>query len=105
MTGDSMDAHRSAPQIQEALHTEHRHPDVMTLVVRFLTGLTLVAPIGPVALTLFGLGAERGRRAPLDGAGRVVLAPTLNLPVALRRPRLLHRLTAPGGRSLQAGTG
>lgn len=55
----------------------------MTLVVGFLTGLALVAPIGPVALTLFGLGAERGRRAALAGAGGVVLADALTMPVAL----------------------
>lgn len=55
----------------------------MVLVFGFLTGLALVAPIGPVALTLFGLGAERGRRAALAGAGGVVLADTLTMPVAL----------------------
>lgn len=55
----------------------------MVLVIGFLTGLALVAPVGPVALTLFGLGAERGRRAALAGAGGVVLADTLTMPVAL----------------------
>ena len=55
----------------------------MVLFVGFLTGLALVAPIGPVALTLFGLGAERGRRVALAGAGGVVLADALTMPVAL----------------------
>jgi threonine/homoserine/homoserine lactone efflux protein len=55
----------------------------MVLLVGFLTGLALVAPVGPVALTLFGLGAERGRRAALAGAGGVVLADSLTMPVAL----------------------
>ncbi len=55
----------------------------MILLVGFLTGLALVAPIGPVALTLFGLGAERGRRAALAGAGGVVVADLVTMPVAL----------------------
>jgi threonine/homoserine/homoserine lactone efflux protein len=55
----------------------------MILLVGFVTGLALVAPIGPVALTLFGLGAERGRRVALAGAGGVVLADALTMPVAL----------------------
>lgn len=55
----------------------------MVLLFGFLTGLALVAPIGPVSLTLFGLGAEQGRRAALAGAGGVVLADVLTVPVAL----------------------
>lgn len=55
----------------------------MAFLIGFLTGLALVAPIGPVSLTLFGLGAEQGRRAALAGAGGVVLADSLTLPVAL----------------------
>lgn len=55
----------------------------MILLVGFLTGLALVAPIGPVSLTLFGLGAEQGRRAALAGAGGVVLADSLTMPIAL----------------------
>lgn len=55
----------------------------MVLVIGFLTGLALVAPIGPVALALFGLGAEQGRRAALAGAGGVVLADSLTMPIAL----------------------
>jgi threonine/homoserine/homoserine lactone efflux protein len=100
-----MDAHRSAPQIQEALHTEHRHPDVMTLVVGFLTGLALVAPIGPVALTLFGLGAERGRRAALAGAGGVVLADALTMPVALGSAGFLASLDGTVVRSFEVVMG
>jgi threonine/homoserine/homoserine lactone efflux protein len=55
----------------------------MVLLLGFLTGLALVAPVGPVALTLFGLGAEQGRRAALAGAGGVVLADSITMPVAL----------------------
>lgn len=55
----------------------------MLVLVGFLTGLALVAPVGPVALTLFGLGAEQGRRAALAGAGGVVLADLVTMPVAL----------------------
>ncbi len=55
----------------------------MIFLVGFLTGLALVAPIGPVSLALFGLGAEQGRRAALAGAGGVVLADSLTMPVAL----------------------
>src|SRR3546814_9012263 len=105
MTGDSMDAHRSAPQIQEALHAEHRHPDVMTLVVGFLTGLALVAPIGPVALTRFGLGAGRGRRAALAGAGGVVLADALTMPVALGSAGFLASLDGTVVRSFEVVMG
>lgn len=56
---------------------------VMILILGFVTGIALVAPVGPVALTLFGLGAEQGRRAALAGAGGVVLADLAVLPVAL----------------------
>lgn len=55
----------------------------MIVLLGFLTGLALVAPVGPVALTLFGLGTEQGRRAALAGAGGVVLADLLTLPIAL----------------------
>lgn len=56
---------------------------VMVLALGFVTGLALVAPVGPVALTLFGLGAEQGRRAALAGAGGVVLADSVSVPIAL----------------------
>ena len=55
----------------------------MLLFFGFLTGLALVAPVGPVALTLFGLGAERGRRVAVAGAGGVVLADAVTVPVVL----------------------
>jgi threonine/homoserine/homoserine lactone efflux protein len=64
----------------------------MILLVGFLTGLALVAPIGPVALTLFGLGAEQGRRVALAGAGGVVLADALTMPVALGSAGFLSSL-------------
>ena len=64
----------------------------MILFVGFVTGLALVAPIGPVALTLFGLGAERGRRVALAGAGGVVLADALTMPVALGSAGFLSSL-------------
>lgn len=66
----------------------------MILLVGFLTGLALVAPIGPVALTLFGLGAERGRRVALAGAGGVVLADAVTMPVALGSAGFLSSLDA-----------
>lgn len=67
---------------------------VMILFFGFLTGLALVAPVGPVALTLFGLGAEQGRRAALAGAGGVVLADVVTMPVALGGAGLLGGLDA-----------
>jgi threonine/homoserine/homoserine lactone efflux protein len=77
----------------------------MTLVVGFLTGLALVAPIGPVALTLFGLGAERGRRAALAGAGGVVLADALAVPVALGSAGFLASLDGTVVRSFEVVMG
>lgn len=65
---------------------------VMILLIGFVTGLALVAPVGPVALTLFGLGTEQGRRAALAGAGGVVLADLLTMPVALGSAGLLAGL-------------
>lgn len=67
---------------------------VMILLVGFVTGLALVAPIGPVALTLFGLGAERGRRVALAGASGVVLADALTMPLALGSAGFLSSLDA-----------
>lgn len=78
---------------------------VMILLVGFLTGLALVAPIGPVALTLFGLGAERGRRAALAGAGGVVLADALTMPVALGSAGFLSSLDASVVRSFEVVMG
>lgn len=66
----------------------------MLLVLGFLTGLALVAPIGPVALTLFGIGAEQGRRAALAGAAGVVLADAVTMPIALGGAGLLDGLDA-----------
>ena len=66
----------------------------MVMLLGFLTGIALVAPIGPVALTLFGLGAEQGRRAALAGAGGVVLADSLTMPVALGGAGFLGGLDA-----------
>lgn len=67
---------------------------VMVLLLGFLTGLALVAPIGPVSLTLVGLGAEQGRRAALVGAGGVVAADGLTVPIALGGAGLLAGLDA-----------
>lgn len=66
----------------------------MLILLGFLTGIALVAPIGPVALTLVGIGAEQGRRAALAGAGGVVLADTLTIPVALGGAGFLGGLDA-----------
>ena len=82
-----------------AAHTVILAP--MVLVVGFLAGLALVAPIGPVALTLFGLGAEQGRRAALAGAGGVVLADALTMPVALGSAGYLSSLDGTVVRSFE----
>ena len=66
----------------------------MVLLLGFVTGLALVAPIGPVALTLFGLGAEQGRRAALAGARGVVLGDSISMPVALGGAGFLGGLEA-----------
>lgn len=66
----------------------------MVLLLGFLTGLALVAPIGPVSLTLVGLGAEQGRRAALAGAGGVVMADGVTVPIALGGAGLLAGLDA-----------
>lgn len=66
----------------------------MLILFGFLAGLVLVAPVGPVALTLVGIGAEQGRRAALAGAGGVVLADSLTMPVALGGAGLLGGLDA-----------
>ena len=66
----------------------------MIVLFGFITGLALVAPVGPVALTLVGLGAEQGRRAALAGAGGVVLADSLTMPVALGGAGFLGGLDA-----------
>lgn len=77
----------------------------MVLVVGFLTGLALVAPIGPVALALFGLGAEQGRRAALAGAGGVVLADSLTMPIALGSAGFLATLDSGVIRSFEVVMG
>lgn len=46
----------------------------MLLLKGFATGLAMVAPLGPIALALVGLGVERGRRHALEGALGVTLA-------------------------------
>lgn len=66
----------------------------MVLLLGFATGLALVAPIGPVALTLFGLGAEQGRRAALAGARGVVLGDSISMPIALGGAGFLGGLEA-----------
>lgn len=66
----------------------------MVLLLGFVTGLALVAPIGPVALTLFGLGAEQGRRAALAGARGVVLGDSISMPIALGGAGFLGGLDA-----------
>lgn len=55
----------------------------MAFLLGLLIGLPFVAPVGPVALTLFGVSAEQGRRRALTGAGGVVAADALLVPVAL----------------------
>jgi len=74
---------------------------VVILLVGFATGLALVAPVGPVALTLFGLGTEQGRRAALAGAGGVVLGDLVSLPLALLGAGLVAGLDAGVVRGLE----
>lgn len=81
------------------------HPLDMIILVGFVTGLALVAPVGPVALTLFGLGAERGRRAALAGAGGVVLADLVSMPVALASASALQRVDPAALRVLETVMG
>jgi threonine/homoserine/homoserine lactone efflux protein len=66
----------------------------MVLLLGFVTGLALVAPVGPVALTLFGLGAEQGRRAALAGARGVVIGDSISMPIALGGAGFLGGLDA-----------
>ena len=73
----------------------------MLLLLGFLTGIALVAPVGPVALTLFGLGAEQGRRAALAGAGGVVVADLITMPLALSGAGALQALDAEVLRGLE----
>jgi threonine/homoserine/homoserine lactone efflux protein len=93
------------PQITQALHGDRRHPCRVLLLLGFATGLALVAPIGPVALTLFGLGAERGRRAALAGAGGVVLGDLVCLPLALGGAGLVAGLDAGVVRGFEVAMG
>jgi threonine/homoserine/homoserine lactone efflux protein len=71
------------------------------IVVGFLTGLALVAPIGPVSLALVGLGTEQGRRAALAGAGGVVLGDLISIPLALTGAGLVAGLDAGVVRSFE----
>lgn len=68
--------------------------DPSLLLVGFGSGLAMVAPVGPVSLTLFGLGAERGRRAAVAGAGGVVVADAMVVPFALGGAGFLGGLDA-----------
>lgn len=77
----------------------------MILLFGFLTGLALVAPVGPVSLTLFGLGAEQGRRAALAGAGGVVIADLTTMPLALGGAGFLTGLDAGIVRHVEIGLG
>lgn len=77
----------------------------MLLLLGFLTGLALVAPVGPVALTLFGLGTEQGRRAALAGAGGVVAADLVTMPVALGSAGALSGLDPAVLRGVEVGMG
>ncbi len=77
----------------------------MVIVLGFLTGLALVAPVGPVALTLFGIGTAQGRRAAIAGAAGVVFADLLIMPVALASAGFLGGLDARVVRWLEVAMG
>lgn len=77
----------------------------MVLVLGFFAGLALVAPIGPVSLTLFGIGAAQGRRAAVAGAGGVVLGDLVIMPLALGGAGFLGGLSAGTVRWLEIAMG
>ena len=51
------------------------------LIRGFFTGLALVAPVGPVALALIGIGIERGRQRAVAGAVGIAFADVVLLTV------------------------
>jgi len=53
----------------------------------------MAAPIGPVTITLLGLGSERGRRVALTGAGGVVAADLVIVPLAILSAGLVSKLS------------
>ena len=79
--------------------------DPSLFLLGFGSGLAMVAPIGPVSLTLFGLGAERGRRAAVAGASGVVVADALVVPFALGGAGFVGGLDAGVVRWLEIGMG
>ncbi len=63
------------------------------LVLGFLTGLALVAPIGPISVTLVGVGATSGRQSALRAAGGVASADVVMMATAFSLGAVL--LSAP----------
>lgn len=49
----------------------------MILALGFLTGLALVAPVGPISLALIGIGTTNGRRPAASAASGVIAADVL----------------------------
>jgi arginine exporter protein ArgO len=65
----------------------------MNIIIGFFSGIVMVAPIGPVTITLLGLGSERGRRVALTGAGGVVAADLIIVPMAVLSAGLVTSLS------------
>lgn len=77
----------------------------MAFLLGVLIGLPFVAPVGPVALTLFGVSAEQGRRRALTGAGGVVAADAMLVPLALGAAGWLAGLSPGWLRSMEVMLG
>lgn len=70
-----------------------------------LVGLALVVPIGPVSLTLIGVGAEKGRRAGMAGAAGIALADALLVGITAFSADRLVRLGTGWVRPTEVGLG
>ncbi|MGH1506489.1 MAG: LysE family transporter [Acidimicrobiales bacterium] len=65
----------------------------MALLLGLLTGLALVAPVGPISIALVGVGVTGGRRPAVRAAGGVALADAVMVTIAFALGSLI--LTAP----------
>lgn len=71
----------------------------------FLVGLALVIPVGPISLTLIGVGVEKGRRAGLAGAAGIAAADALFVGVTAFSAERLVRLGTTWVRPAEIGLG
>lgn len=77
----------------------------MLFVRGFLVGLALVIPVGPISLTLIGVGVEKGRRAGLAGALGIAAADALFVAVTAFSAEYLIRLGTAWVRPTEIGLG